>query len=103
MKQRGELNQNQAVVWSGRNNDMKASSLKVVEDVFTGGRAEDRIANSIENALRRTDEFGRQMTPKEAYRELNYKCGSKPGTLNSSTATIYGRVQLSDGWLAFCT
>lgn len=76
LKQRGELNQNQAVVWSGRNNDMKASSLKVVEDVFTGGRAEDRIANSIENALRRTDEFGRQMTPKEAYRELNYKCGS---------------------------
>ena len=48
-------------------------STQVVEDVFTGGRAEDRIANSIENALRRTDEFGRQMTPKEAYRELNYK------------------------------
>ena len=73
LKQRGELNQSQAVVWSGRNNDMKPGSLKVVEDVFTGGRNEDRIANSIENALRRTDEFGRQMTPKEAYRELNYK------------------------------
>lgn len=88
LKQRGELSQSQAVVWSGRNNDMSRGSLKVVEDVFTGGRAEDRIANSIENALRRTDEFGRQMTPKEAYRELNYKCAAPhpiPYTASSST------------------
>jgi len=72
LKERGELNQSKAIVWSGRNNDMKPGKLEVVGDVFTGGKAEDEQANRIENALRRTDEFGRQKTPKEAWRELNH-------------------------------
>lgn len=72
LKERGELNQSKAIVWSGRNNDMKPGKLQPVSDVFTGGKAEDEQANRIENALRRTDEFGRQKTPKEAWRELNH-------------------------------
>jgi hypothetical protein len=31
------------------------------------------MAASIESALTRRDEFGRIMTPKERWRELNYK------------------------------
>ena len=76
LKERGELNQSKAIIWSGRNNDMKPGKLQPVSDVFTGGNAEDEQANRIENALRRTDEFGRQKTPKEAWRELNHGCVS---------------------------
>ena len=80
LKERGELNQSKAIVWSGRHNDMKPGKLQPVSDVFTGGNAEDEQANRIENALRRTDEFGRQKTPKEAWRELNYGCDpTRPG------------------------
>ena len=41
--------------------------------VYTGGKHTDRIAADIETALTRRDEFGRVMTPKEAFRALCYK------------------------------
>lgn len=41
-----------------------------LEDVYTGGSQEDRLARSIEAALTQRDEFGRVMTPKERFRTL---------------------------------
>lgn len=45
-----------------------------LEDVYTGGRQEDRLALDVEVALTRKDEYGRVLTPKEAFRQLCYRC-----------------------------
>jgi U4/U6.U5 tri-snRNP-associated protein 1 len=42
--------------------------------VYTGGRSEDHLTRAIESALTVKDEFGRIMTPKERWRQLNYEC-----------------------------
>lgn len=41
--------------------------------MFTGGRQEDRLALDVEVALTRKDEYGRILTPKEAFRQLCYR------------------------------
>ncbi|KAI8475940.1 MAG: SART-1 protein [Monoraphidium minutum] len=56
--------------WAGRTNEKKAVALIGLEDVYTGGTQEDRMARSIEAALTQRDEFGRVMTPKERFRTL---------------------------------
>lgn len=56
--------------WAGRTNEKKAVALIGLDDVYTGGTQEDRMARSIEAALTQRDEFGRVMTPKERFRTL---------------------------------
>lgn len=71
MRQRGELGRDlKAVEWAGRSNDMKPVALQGLESVYTGGRSEDAVANSVERALTRRDMYGRVQTPKQAFREL---------------------------------
>ena len=48
--------------------------IQGLEDVYTGGRQQDRLALGVEVALTRKDEYGRILTPKEAFRQLCYKC-----------------------------
>ena len=57
---------------SGRRSDLKGEKLRVLEDRI--GDASDRVR------LERYDEFGRVMTPKEAWRELCHRFhGKAPG------------------------
>lgn len=44
-----------------------------LEEVYTGGRQEDKLALDVEVALTRKDEYGRILTPKEAFRQLCYR------------------------------
>ena len=61
------------VSWGGRTNDRKPVALIGLEDVYTGGSAEDSQAQRIEAALTQRDEFGRIMTPKDRFRHLCYE------------------------------
>ncbi|GAX83292.1 hypothetical protein CEUSTIGMA_g10718.t1 [Chlamydomonas eustigma] len=70
LKDKGQLQERQ--VWAGRTSDKSKVALQGLDDVFTGGSHEDRIARSVEAALTRKDEFGRVKTPKERFRELCY-------------------------------
>lgn len=70
LKERGELNK--PIEWGGRTNDSKKSALVGLEDVYTGGSEKDKYARDVEAALTRRDEYGRIITPKEAYRQLCY-------------------------------
>lgn len=70
LQDRGELNQ--PVEWGGRTNDSKKVALIGLDDVFTGGRQTDKVALDVEAALTKRDEFGRILTPKEAFRQLCY-------------------------------
>jgi len=68
LKERGSLNE--GTDWGGRTTDKKKSKLVGVED----GPKDIRIE--------RTDEFGRVMTPKEAFRDLSHKFhGKGPGKM----------------------
>ena len=74
---RGELRT--TVRWGGRTNDRQHTKVR---DVLASseGAAESRFAQDVEHALTRLDEFGRVMTPKEAFRELCHKFhGIAPG------------------------
>ena len=75
LKDRGELNK--PVEWGGRINDSRNSfftnAMGGYKDVYTGGRTDDEIAANVEVALTRKDEFGRVMTPKEAFRQFCHK------------------------------
>ena len=42
------------------------------KDVYTGGKTDDQIAADVEVALTKKDEFGRVLTPKEAFRQLSH-------------------------------
>ncbi|KAK9803749.1 hypothetical protein WJX73_000568 [Symbiochloris irregularis] len=86
LKERGELKAN--VEWAGRTNDMRADKLAQISDIFTGGRHDTRTAAAIEAALTRRDEFGRVMTPKEAFRELCYKFHGKDPSKNKKAKRI---------------
>ncbi|KAL3721125.1 hypothetical protein ACJRO7_005878 [Eucalyptus globulus] len=69
LKDRGTLKE--TVEWGGRNMDKKKSKLVGIAD---GGQKEIRIE--------RTDEFGRILTPKEAFRLLSHKFhGKGPGKM----------------------
>ena len=76
LKERGELSA--PVEWAGRTNDMRSDKLAQLADVYTGGRHDSNMDAHIEAALTRRDEFGRVMTPKEAFRALCYKCAPCP-------------------------
>ena len=69
LKDRGELTQR--MQWAGRTNDMKPVMLQGLEEV-SGAHADD-VANRVELALTRRDEFGRVLTPKQAFREVSYR------------------------------
>lgn len=72
LRERGELKGGiNDMVWGGRAGDRVKSKLTVLEDVFTG--SDEKLAQDVEAALTRRDEFGRVLTPKEAYRQLCYK------------------------------
>lgn len=74
LKERGELQQ--PVEWAGRTNDSRNSfftkSMEGYKDVYTGGKTDDQIAADVEVALTKKDEFGRVLTPKEAFRQLSH-------------------------------
>ena len=70
LQDRGELRK--TVRWAGRTNDMKDGSVRDVVESSEGGDR-NRFAQDIESALTRKDEFGRVMTPKEAFRQLCYR------------------------------
>lgn len=80
LRDRGALNG--GVEWSGRNMDMKAQPhvVEARKALFSG--AGDAQAQRIETALRRLDEFGRVLTPKEAFRELCHKFHGKGSSKN---------------------
>ncbi|KAJ9531706.1 hypothetical protein QJQ45_021854 [Haematococcus lacustris] len=83
LKEKGDLDTAKHITWAGRVNDRsKNALLGVVGDVYTGGAHEDRLARSIEAALTTKDEFGRVMTPKERFRQLNYDFHGKRPSLN---------------------
>ncbi|KAL5977092.1 hypothetical protein ACLOJK_021434 [Asimina triloba] len=70
LKERGTLKE--TVDWGGRNMDKKKSKLVGIYD-------EDRTK---EIRIERTDEFGRIMTPKEAFRMISHKFhGKGPGKM----------------------
>lgn len=71
LRERGELNK--PVEWAGRTNDMRSDKLAQLSDIYTGGRHDREMDSHIEAALTKRDEFGRVMTPKEAFRALCYK------------------------------
>lgn len=71
LKERGELNQR--MQWAGRTNDMKPVMLQGLEEVYQSGGHADQIANRVEMALTRRDEYGRVLTPKQAFREVSYR------------------------------
>lgn len=81
LRDKGDLRAN--FEWVGRTNDMKKGKLLGVDDVyyFDHKISDDRLEQSIRAALTRKDDFGRILTPKEAFRELSYafhgKCPSK--------------------------
>jgi len=67
--------------WSGRTNDMKAVNLQGISDLFDNDE-DNRLNTSIEAALIRRDEFGRVLTPKEAFRMDSYAFHGKPPSKN---------------------
>ncbi|KAJ0980756.1 hypothetical protein J5N97_009011 [Dioscorea zingiberensis] len=70
LKERGSLKED--IDWGGRNMDKKKSKLVGIND--NAGPKEIRIE--------RTDEFGRVMTPKEAFRMISHKFhGKGPGKM----------------------
>ena len=73
LKDRGELQQR--MQWAGRTNDMKPVMLQGLEDVYQSGAHQDEVANRVELALTRRDEYGRVLTPKQAFREVSYRLG----------------------------
>ncbi|XP_039061068.1 SART-1 family protein DOT2-like [Hibiscus syriacus] len=74
LKDRGTLKE--TVEWGGRNMDKKKSKLVGIVD-------EDRQNDRFKDIrIERTDEFGRIMTPKEAFRNLSHKFhGKGPGKM----------------------
>ena len=76
LKERGELNA--PIEWAGRTNDMRSDKLAQLSDIYTGGRHSEEMHARLETALTRRDEFGRVMTPKEAFRALCYKYAPTP-------------------------
>ena len=52
---------------------MRSDKIALLSDVYKGGRHDSTMDAHIEAALTRRDEFGRVMTPKEAFRALCYK------------------------------
>jgi len=76
LKSRNELGKGK-VQWAGRTNDKKSGKVR---DVLESFQDKDRFAQDVEFALTRRDEFGRVLTPKEAFRQLCHQFhGIAPG------------------------
>ncbi|KAK7271827.1 hypothetical protein RJT34_28040 [Clitoria ternatea] len=75
LKERGTLKE--SIEWGGRNMDKKKSKLVgIVDD------EEKEAQNKKEIRIERTDEFGRILTPKEAFRMISHKFhGKGPGKM----------------------
>ncbi|CAH8271325.1 unnamed protein product [Arabidopsis lyrata] len=77
LKDRGTLKEK--VEWGGRNMDKKKSKLVGIVDDEGGKESKDRFKDI---RIERTDEFGRTLTPKEAFRLLSHKFhGKGPGKM----------------------
>ena len=77
LKETGKLHEND--MWDGRTNDKKPLALMRVREAaeITGAEFE---GHNFDFKLDRYDEFGRKMTPKEAFRELCHRFhGIEPG------------------------
>ena len=75
LKSRNELKGR--IEWAGRTNDKKTSKVRDVVESF---QDKNRFAQDVEFALTRRDEFGRVLTPKEAFRQLCHQFhGIAPG------------------------
>ena len=61
----------EGVTWAGRTNDKKKDRVAVAVEADAIGTADPRYNFNFK--LDRFDEFGRKMTPKEAFRELCHK------------------------------
>lgn len=70
LKDTGKLNENE--MWDGRTNDKKPLALQRVKEAseLSSGEFE---GHKFDFRLDRFDEFGRKMTPKEAFRELCHR------------------------------
>ncbi|CAN8300196.1 unnamed protein product [Cochlearia groenlandica] len=79
LKERGTLKEK--VEWGGRNMDKKKSKLVgIVDEDEGGGGSSEKYHKEIR--IERTDEFGRTLTPKEAFRILSHKFhGKGPGKM----------------------
>ncbi|KAJ1442493.1 SNU66/SART1 family [Sesbania bispinosa] len=75
LKERGTLKE--SIEWGGRNMDKKKSKLVgIVDDEG------NEVQNKKEIRIERTDEFGRILTPKEAFRMISHKFhGKGPGKM----------------------
>ncbi|XP_027912015.1 SART-1 family protein DOT2-like [Vigna unguiculata] len=75
LKERGTLNEN--IEWGGRNMEKKKSKLGGILD-----DDEKETQKKREIRIERTDEFGRILTPKEAFRMISHKFhGKGPGKM----------------------
>ena len=77
LKETGKLHEND--MWDGRTNDKKPLALMRVREAaeITGAEFD---GHNFDFKLDRYDEFGRKMTPKEAFRELCHRFhGIEPG------------------------
>jgi U4/U6.U5 tri-snRNP-associated protein 1 len=81
LRERGVF-QGSGIEWAGRNNDKKLlpHQTLVKEALFSGD--DESHAWRIEAALRHTDEFGRVLTAKEAFRKLCYHFHGKGPSKN---------------------
>jgi U4/U6.U5 tri-snRNP-associated protein 1 len=82
LKDRGTLKEK--VEWGGRNMDKKKSKLVGIVDDDGGKESKDKESKDRFKDIRieRTDEFGRTLTPKEAFRLLSHKFhGKGPGKM----------------------
>lgn len=71
LRDRGELKGGlNDIMWGGRVSDRTKGKLDVLQEVYTG--SDDKLVRDVEAALTRRDEFGRVLTPKEAFRQLCY-------------------------------
>ncbi|KAJ1411582.1 SNU66/SART1 family [Sesbania bispinosa] len=75
LKERGTLKE--SIEWGGRNMDKKKSKLVgIIDDEG------NEVQNKKEIRIERTDEFGRILTPKEAFRMISHKFhGKGPGKM----------------------
>ncbi|KAK9992978.1 hypothetical protein SO802_022681 [Lithocarpus litseifolius] len=88
LKERGTLKE--SIEWGGRNMDKKKSKLVgiVVDDESKELRPSSLIDYRKEIRIERTDEFGRIMTPKEAFRLISHKFhGKGPGKMKQEKRT----------------
>ncbi|KAG2721801.1 hypothetical protein I3760_02G098100 [Carya illinoinensis] len=82
LKDRGTLKE--SIDWGGRNMDKKKSKLVgiVDDDEAKDTRSSTLVDYKKEIRIERTDEFGRIMTPKEAFRMISHKFhGKGPGKM----------------------